>query len=277
METNKLIAFSVGVVVAVLLLATLLIPVIEDANKDRTSTFYNAPFGGVNYSSDDEDHTFTYVAGAASVDVDGTTYTLGASKYFIVTDYVAVLASSNGITLFNGATRLLYNYTTTDVTLVLSDGTSTLTYGTSTDTQSYTWSYVVDSDGDHVLVSPVSSSTQIYCKSLSDLSGNWWLSSSHYYTLHGGAAAYDGAEATAAGTLADQSNTNGEVKYLEGQLTLSTEDTTYTPGWVLAPASVSYTDEFGRQMAPILGAIPVIIIAAILVAAVGLIAYKGRE
>lgn len=277
METNKLITFSVGIVVAVILVAALLIPVIEDAEKDRTSTFYNASFGGVNYSSDDGDHTIKYVAGATTVEVDGTAYTLGTTKHFVVTDSVSLLASTNGITVINGTTRLLQNYTTTDLTLTLSGGTSTLTYGENTSTQTYTWCFVLNANGNYALVSPITSTTQVYCSSMSDLYGNWWLSSGHYYTLTGGVAKYDGGDATVTGTIADQANTDGEVKYLDGALTLANSDTTYSAGWVLAPASVSYVDEFGRQMAPLLAAIPLIIIVSIVVATVGLIAYKSRD
>lgn len=272
---SKIVPYVITVVVAITLVALLLIPTIDDITDDRTKTLYNEPVGNIHYSLDDgESHTVTHIAGNNTIDVDGTTYALSTSKYFIVTDNVNLQASTNGVTVFNGATRILHNENAVDVTLTISEGTSTLTYGENTDTQTYTWSLAATPDGDYV-ATPVTATSQVYCSSFNDFI-TFSIIGGKYFLLKDGIGTINGVEATITKTIKTQPDTGGTISYLEGQFTATDGTTTFTPNFVFVKASFTFVDDVGIQMGSLLAPLPVLILVALLVAGVGIFA-KNRD
>ena len=275
MRTNAILTFAIGAVVAIILMGSLLVPVLDDLVDDHTQTYYNNTGGSpLKYAMNEDDHLVTYTANGTTLTVDEETYTIGSTYIYAISDTVIILASTNGISIFNGSTQVLSTSKIYDVSVEYSEGTATITYGTTTVTGTYAWLYIADPAGDHILTT-VSDSSTVYFNSFEELATAQKLSG-YQAVLFDGAATYNGSEATYAATTAEQSGTNGTISYMTGKLSITSGGTTVTPTYVIAKESVSYTDDAGNQMGALLAPLPILIIIAILLGAVGLVA-KNRD
>ena len=271
METNKLLSFTVMATIAIILTASLMVPVLDDLVDDHTQTYYNNTGGSpLKYAMNEDDHLITYTANGTALTVDEETYTIGSTYIYAVSDSVILLASTNGISIFNGSTQVLTTSKAYDISVEFSEGTATITYGTTTVTGTYAWLYIADPAGDHILTN-VSDSSTVYFNSFDELATAQKLSG-YQAVLFDGEATYNGNEATYAATTAEQSGTNGTISYMTGKLSITSGGTTVTPTYVIAKESVSYTDDAGNQMGALLAPLPILIIIAILLSAIALIA-----
>lgn len=275
MKTNKLITFSVSAVLVVVLAATVLMPVLEDATNDYTTTYYNTPSGGMYYTGDDAEHTISYVAGDTKITVDETNYTLGGTAIYAISDAMIILANTNGITLFNGATKVLNNNTAYDATITFSEGTATLVCNGTTTTGDYTWSHIVNPTGDYVLASITADST-VYYKDISEIT-TAQVYGGKQIVMYDGEATLSGVESTITMTTVTQANTNNEIKYISGAISISDGETTLNPSYVAAKASVTYEDPMGPQLSALLSPIPVLIIVSLVIAALGIAVNARRD
>lgn len=265
---NKVISYAVLATVVVLMVGSLLVPIIQDMTDDHTTTYYNSPAGNLIYSLDSDDHTFSYVAGDTVIDVDGVDYTLGSTCVYIMSDGVIILASSNGVTLYNGATKVISNDATKDVTVAFSNGAASITYGENTYANTYTWLFTPDEDGDYVNVG-ITSSSQVYYSDFTKLALAQVLSSK-LGILKDGTATLGGEAATFSGTSKNQTGTDGAVKYYEGAVTISDGTSTISPSYIFAEKQITYVDESDGTLG-LIAALPVLVLVVVIVGAIGLI------
>ena len=270
---NSILTFVIGCTITVILMATLLVPTINDAIEDHTTTYYNPVEGNLHFAEIEGEHTFSYTANASEFSIDDTTYTLGTTKIYAVTESVIVLASTNGITAFNGTTQVLNNVKAADVTITFGADSATITSGTTTSTGSYTWGYIADPNGKNVCTSLTESST-IYFENINELYTAQRLSGV-FVTLSDGVAAIGGEEATYTATINTQADTDGKVKYISGKITVTDGEHTVTPTYIVAKESIVFESQTGIQMGQILYIIPILIFAALLVGAVGMISRRS--
>ena len=253
-------------------MATLLVPTINDAMDDRTTTYYNGI--DIPMSEMTGEHTFSYTAGASTVTMDDISYTLGVTKMFVIGDGFIVAASSNGITVFKSDnTQVLNNNKTVDVSITFNDGDATLTAGTTTSTATYTRSFCADPDGVYGAAGLTDSST-IYFEDYADLFTAQRISGV-FAIFNDETATINGSEATYTATINTQANTDNKVQYISGKVTITDGTNTALPTYMVCKAEVTFQDSTTMQMGSILYIIPVLIFAALLVGAVGMISRRN--
>lgn len=270
---NKLLTLTITTAIAVVVLATVLMPVLQDYEDGVTKTYSNV---GAKASAISEDVTITY---------DGTTLTVGDDTSF--SGFVPMMSDAAALN-FNGSKTNLSlaifdtaNYSAlTSLTLAfdVSEKTATGTYTNSSQTTaaaiSFTWSdwcFIYDADGDYVTNYYTSSSTDtpVYFSDITEVHAYKWVSTSEYYTFSG--TAVSGSEtgtadldATAVSGVEDVSYFNQRYNLSGLSYTNESSTTIYAP-YVCAKATVSGMSEADDRYVNLFAVIPVMIIMAILV------------
>lgn len=129
----SLIATSlVTLVVAVMVIALVAVPVIEDAAKGTPYEGQNSGYDARYLFQETPDFVFSYVSGVPTVQVDGVTETLTITNDDVpqvVSDKIVIRLRSNGITYYKLETNesFVVNNTTTPIVLTVTDGSYSLT------------------------------------------------------------------------------------------------------------------------------------------------------
>ena len=286
---NKLIQYAVMVAVGVLVFATLLVPIINDAEK-TTETVTNA--GVYNMTDDDSDYTLVYNGLSGTINANGTVIqrdSIPAGAWTLVStpDYMIRLqnyaAQSYNLWIFgiNGFNRVIGNVETDGVTLNIVSGSITL------DTE--TWTYNgefrgIDPNGSYVMTDGQPFTVN---KTDSIIVGNGTTPVSVWYDLFYMIGTVDDMNVTSKDTITISNvvvNSTPLSKYTSGvsvesitfTATEGTNNANATYNRVIAPAEVTlelavHADDSTRA---IIGVIPLIVIVGLIAGIIGVIAVR---
>lgn len=157
MKVQAIAVGLVGLVIAVIFVGLVAVPVVDDAT-------HGTPFEGTNTNQDGASSLFSYVtesptlswgrssAGVVSLTYDGTTSTVnGETKdVLLVTDKFALRANSAGAQYWDyvNNTYTLSTDATIVVSLTITAGSYSLTFGETTASGTVSWAFFKDPNGD---------------------------------------------------------------------------------------------------------------------------------
>lgn len=268
-----------GIVVAIILTATLLVPIVDDAIRSNQVEYKNIPTGQSAYFMGADD--------TLTIEFDGTTQPLLNGSLSNTKD-IAFFASDNmyiqyfsgpkqcracywdgsSVVLINGVTEM--DLTVTDKTIngtIIKESTET----TLTDIDLGDWAAYASNEGNYVMITPASTQT-FYINDIDQMygTGEKTVSSTVFVS-------FDGSSAAKNGTATEPTYTTTKVTGYEDLYTLSTAaytiDSEATLIW-LAPKVVYGTEDGNGVPNGLIAIIPLFAIIAIMVSAVGLIALR---
>lgn len=297
---NKLITLVMTVIVGVILAGSLLVPVLNDATDalhvTKTNDF------GVYANVGSEDLTISCAVNSEDntkwdFTVNDTTINFpvsGNSKWVLVTDTFCMDLESTGITIATASNARFTGQASFSGTIADGTLTGTSTYGenqTHSFEQSYTWAFYASESGDYrSFYLNSSDDVDVYYTDLNDIYGaSFTFTTNKFFSLHGdvvnyyavsGTATeinanvnYDNVPSTMNMKVLDLNRTTGDYTFVVDN---SGTDYTVHPWMFIVPASVtSDAIQNPGAIAALYGVIPIMVIVALLVVAVGVVARKN--
>lgn len=288
---SKLITSVIGIAVAIIILASVLVPVISDAreNAGEEITFNNRTPGGnqlpETHMSELKDSDLLIIRtngdSTHTVTINGEEYLqedYSASINWIMSDGIFISQNNTGaqynIYMTGSTTRVISNSVGSQITM--SGGVITLVSGSTTLTGSYTWAFYFDPEGEYVEVMGnrgstlpyyVNSTHQIVCSGVYTTGEN-----DCFYSMKDGIIKIDQDYTTGISTPYFSKETNSTDVY-SGAITLDIGAESFQPYVVLVPNSVKGHEASGGAY-NLYGVIPVFVIVLILLSAITLIRNK---
>lgn len=280
------------IAVAIILVGSFLVPVIDDLIDDSTISYVNSDKNTAKQIADD-DVTITVADGTLSVGTEAVSIVAGP---ILMSDTLAIYYNGttfNAFGVVSGSGVQIQNmvgFTTTidasESTVSVSDVTySGGTTGAGNTFDDYSWLYHVATEGDYNLVLATATATTYYLESNDQIRGALFASGSLYTTI--GDTVYKNGADDSTDTLTFTTNDVAKVDTIRS-VTVTNSYTSsglalnYNSGasnasinWIVVPHEVSEDVESLVSMRAVIAAIPVMLIIAILVGAVG-IALKNR-
>lgn len=291
---NKIIVGIVGVVVSIIALASVLMPIIEDVN-DNERTVVNNFIANSNYSvfkttDSNESHVITWTRGESVQYVDGEPVEVGAyGSYMIVSDKLLVSVSLDGIPFYfaqpNLDVQLNEDVTSFEIT-INGDSVTFVTNGNTPvnlQVSGVTWYALPDNDGTHKLHQQVGTGT-LSINSIDQLYGAAVVTTDNL-----GFISFVGDKAVLNdGSIVDmQINATKDDKYvdlytipyvkgyyLDPEYLRNADDSPISPYFFLAPDEISVHTAEQNSLLSLVNVIPVLILLAILVSAIGI--FRSR-
>lgn len=272
---GKLITGTVIIAVAVIVVATVMMPALDMANDEINPTFDNTSTNGIKMKIV-ESATITKEAGSAtSVTINDKTVDLNtAANAIVLTDTFVINArTTNFYVITTSASNV---NSSTAFTATIGSGSITYQIGTATPvTLSYSGTLLVaDPDGDYVNMA----SGTAYLADPDDIYG-WSWTNNKLYVSEGEDCTVAGTSGAAASIGASKLNQYESLYNVAvGNVKLDSSGDNVSPVTVIVPASVeaSMTGS-GAGLGPILFVMPVIVILAIIVAVIGFAITRSRE
>lgn len=282
MRTNVLtlvITLTLGIILA----GSLLMPVISDAQRTAgEEVHYDNIQSGYNYRLTEKNEAVTVAITGSGGDIYYNGEIITDSGFCVYSDSVSIRADS--------INRFLYVSTPTQAlefrvswasnyTFIYSNGICTITnVGTSTvlETAPYTWLYVPDDSGEWVTVT--GSSTH-YVNSINDIICNGYYSTGENdtgYTVRNGVATVSDSTYTAGleYTLTPVAGTTDV--YTVATFKVLVDDESFTPWFMLIQRDIVGHEASGAAYA-LYGAIPVLVIIGLVLAATAAIVVKRND
>lgn len=295
--SNKLISGIIGLAIAIIMVALVLTPVIVDVN-DTERTLINNPVSNSNYSviktpSDDETHTITWVPKSDKMYVDDTAVTVGAyNSYMTISNVIAVNVSRSGAIGYNTVETPLgaFDESVTLVTVTIEGSTITLTAdGTNPINVVKTgveWYALPDSDGVYKLTQQASATSgKVYnLNSIDQIYGamNVTTNSLGWVTFAGNVAYLP--DGTKESMFWDYEKDDRYVDlyvgsayngyYLNPDYLTNADSSVIAPYFMLIPTEISVHTDQQSSILSIVNMIPVMVLLAIVVAAIGIIRFR---
>ena len=279
---NKLIPVVLTLVVGIILAGSVLVPVLNDAKEDlgNPATLTNTSNNKVPlkywegeeivYAFDNTNKVFTR---------DGENVTWYSNQLIFTTSDFSLWsrAATNDYKLaILGDTSDVHNSFTVTIS---ADGSCTILRGSTTVYEGVlTWAVYQDPDGTANLVEHQGGSYLTGVKDNLIILGNLYTTGENdtYYSYYNGVL-------TVGEEYADNSSVSITSTLKEGYTDIYTNDVSviigeesFTPYYIVIPATVSGHEAAGAAYS-LLGAIPVIVIVALLVAAIGMIAVRRND
>lgn len=271
---NKIVPGVLTATVAIILLAVLLVPVIDDV-VDSESDKYNNGGGVVSKIVGDAPHHITVSGADRTVMVDDVDLTPASSAGLLYTDKCLIIWFPTNMELYGeGITNFISINVDMDVTI--ENNTVVVKYGSTTYTFDYSWAYLIDPNGDYGMFRYYNSSKTFYINNIDQIKGaNYLATTASWYS-------YEGADVTYLGDVVKADYVLNAVDGYENLYTLKAGsygdysfqiDNAGTPyevhPWVIvAPLSVTGYSLVGQSLIPILSVIPILIIVSLLAGAV---------
>lgn len=288
MEKGKLIPMVVMAAVAVIMVGSVLVPIVNDSTNDYRVT---NGFGNLVSLDENKSDTINCVVDDSGIDVNGKKWTRGDITYNwtcpIVADSLVIktlITGSAASTQFACIVEGVSTIVSTGInvlSLEASGGNATITIeytDTSTPdlsiTVPYNWIAYFDNNGDHVVQTLPWTGTfnyLAYYNDLNDLRGADYKSGA-FYSYVGDKVTYGTTEYTATATTASVDDVVN-VSYMDNDGANFTFNSIYI-GVIIAPLTVYGTTETMDQYVPLFGAIVVMVILSIVIAAVGFIVLR---
>lgn len=273
---NKLVPGIIMAAIAIILAGSLLVPIIQDYDdnakviKNNTTTNLAAVVG------EDHEIVFDYDTGALTIDDADKTPT--AQLGVIVSDQMNIIYNTTpNLQLFSSQHPTGVVSITSDATITIEDKKITITYATDT-VEEYTceWIYLYDANGDYGIYRLYNQSKTVYLNDLNQMHG------SNILTTTSDWFAFTGKDVTLASSTETVTAdvTTGEVTGTKDILSISiggngtgysfdvdNSGTDYTvhPWIYVVPNEVTGYSEVDNTIVPLMHALPILVIVAILV------------
>ena len=282
---NKLIPIVITLVVGIILAGSVLMPVLNDAKKTIGDevTYTNGTIGTYRLAETDEDLTITMTKGSGTwtIDINGDSFqtTNDGNLNLLYSDAIVITKnnSGDGLTInYNGVAST--NSTTKEI--IFSDGTVKFDEVVN-DTHTtyyegaYSWVYLPDTTGIYV---NHTGTEAFYVKSIDDvIMGGAYISGENdcQYSFHDGElkTTWEGETSI----TYDMELVDGTTDiYKVSNVLIHIGDESFTPYRYLTPASVTGHEASGASYS-LLGAIPVMVIVALIMGAVAMIVVKRND
>ena len=285
MKTNAL-TLIITLVVGVILVGSLLAPVISNAQTtigDPITYTNTGPYGEL-YVTDDVSGTHTIVMSAAdnTITYDGEVITNPIRGYLVISDAITVAYTGSYLTICYGSDQYQFNANwgnSYDITF--ENGTATMirtsSSGNTTFTEAYTWiGYNVSEGGNYI---NVSSATNVYSNGVKNMiaMGNYTTGDNDtFYIVKDGKVSLSNTTYTGSVALRTDTLVAGTTDVTNSYMVISVDDETFTP-YVWAVEKTIMGHESGGASYTLLGAIPILLIVALLMAAIGAIALRRND
>lgn len=297
----KIVKIIIGATIAIILLATILVPTINDANEGFTNTFTNThssnPPLKVVHDPDVTSFTIEYTPGNAYVSIGTTQFTISAydgSMFWCDKGYVLLSTNSSLADYYYGRVvcstgSIAGTSATTKLTVTCSgdDVTVTRVAADPDDNVVYTWSdcdwiAYPDANGTHTTYQKNGGAFKV--NSINDILGCMYVStgSTGLVSFEGSTAKTTGSttytmvlEATQTAGYDDLYDVASGAKYhIDTAELKNADDTPIIPFNYLIPISVTATTVVNDGIISIMAVIPVMIIMAIILSVVGVVFLK---
>jgi hypothetical protein len=296
MDVNRIVVGIVGLAVCVILVGSLLVPIISEAQDDQ-EVVYNNIFSNSNYSKivdddlDDVNMVIEWDTATQVLTVDGSAMTVTPSdNTLFVSDKGSVrFDKADGFSVMNtegGVEVTLMG----PVTATIASGVITITCGV----DSYTitpieWLFVPDSDGNFKNYRNNDPIKTLYVNGIDDIyfCGSIVTQSIGLFSGHGGSCTLwevaDDPSYDMTYTIERVQGYTDLYEFVPSSYAVSTEAgtnpdlTPFSPYWLMVPVEITAHTDVNSSIIGLLGAIPVVIIAAILIYAVRPVLQKGRN
>lgn len=277
MKTN-ILTLIITLVVGVILAGSLLAPVVSDAAKTMSTTTYNNEGDG-SFAELDLSETVTIIPRNGGYTINGENVNVtGDNKYIYADTFKGAATISNtvlNIDIFSPTLKYV-GYVSK---IVISDGTATITHtieGTDTEyTASCEWVVISDDAGDMTLCTDGAYSDGSFYATYPP--GVVWTGLGFVAVVEDYALSSVNGASTTNGVMTDISeDVVGSITTDNYKSTVSVvyEDQSYDLG-ILAPKVVKITVE--NSVSTLVGVIPIMVIVALLMVAVGAIAYRRAD
>lgn len=286
MQTSKLVGIVVLAAVSVILIGSVLMPVITDYDddvkvvKNNTTSRLAALIG-------EDDHVITYTASTKALTIDGNDVTPTINRGVLYTDLFNILyqtIETNPLEFYNSDTKSRV-VVTNDFTATVEGKNVNIKYGTYEHDFECSWLYMMDDNGTYGMFNLYNVNTTIYVNSINDLYGsNVLVTTSDWFSYVGDKVSLvSGTETTATVTTTEVTGTKDIVAINVGgngtgyAFEVDNSGTPYTvhPWIVIAPIEVTGYSETNNAVVPLLYALPVLLIVAIIVGVLALV-YRSR-
>ena len=282
MKTNVL-TLIITMVVGIILAGSLLGPVISDAQTTLGSptTVTNT---GINsnpisfWDGEAMEYEWDYVNKILTLNDEPLT--LSANQMLFGTDTFAIWTRANS------TARLAALGDTIDVTnsnfsaVINSDGTYTLTRGTTVYEGTISWGIYQDENGTENLVQGVRSSNGYMTSTANDviILGNLYSTGDNdtYYAYYNGVLTVDEQYAEESSVTVTKTLVDGYTDIYATNVTVNVGEESFTPYYAVVPGTVSGHLASGGAYS-LVGAIPILVIVALLMVAVGAIALRRAD
>lgn len=293
----KIPAIAITAVVVVIVLAGVLMPVLDDAKHSMDETYSNEAiysYGKIyDFNEDSDDMVVISVCktGERSISINGVSHNISAWQPVVMSDAFTIRYYSANM---NFVTPTAGSKTITEATITISNGIATFSNVLNTsgveisiDPEPITWAFLHDNDGDWAGMI-TESGVEVYAHKNEIYTSNWLTTTSSYFSSKAGTGVVTivGSDDT---TTADI-NWGGE--YLDNgvyKLSLNSDSDDYTfvvdndgedytvhPFLVCVPKTVVGVPDDVSPAFSIFGAIPVLIVIALLVSVVAVI-FRSRQ
>lgn len=280
---NKIIGVFIGLAVGVIMVASLLMPVINDA-VDATKVVYNNEEG--QYSSIIGEDMTIEVIESYNLSVNGVPVELINGEIpAIVTDSFMVkidtLNSGNYIAYYSETTGSVRTNNFVSLTITISDNNANIVVGNDEPVSiPISWGYIASTTGDYRAIwIPF----EVKINNISQFCGaNWIGTTGKFASYHGDKVLYDGNEITANYNLTPYNQAEGIYSLKQGEtgndysFEIDNNGTPYTvtPFLCIVPAEITGTVSGGTASNGLLMAIPLLVIVALIVSAVSIIRFR---
>ena len=286
---NKLIPIVITLVVGIILAGSVLMPVLNDAQKDLG----NPTIANNTMKSDDFNYTiwkgedFSLVYESGTVTINGE----DATAYYLAGGNQRIVIASNDFATRTGGTAdnptlnseyigdtsgwgSGFSFTVTDGQYSLVKGTAAAVTGT------LKWMVYADENGTANLGMVSDSSNAFYTSNVENLIvlGNIYTTGENdtFYSYYNGELTVNEAYADSSNVTITKTIANGYTDIYATTITVNVDGESFTPYFVLTPKAIAGHEAAGASYS-LLGAIPVMVIVALIMGAVGMIVVKRND
>lgn len=278
---TKLIPIVLTLVVGIILAGSVLMPVLSDAQKSvgEKVTYTNESPEYLSLSDGD----VTILLSSGVLTINGETHTIASTDTIIyLSDYYTLYYNgTNFYSTYLNQTSGVRNVTAASVTVSDSKLTASVTYDNNT-TQTASdiplrFSFYVDPDGEYARFN--TSAMQPYVKSIDDVfaGGSYYTgdNKTYYWFYEGEAGGYSEDYTYAFNATLTPVDGTYDV-YTISNCTMSVGDEDFAPYHMVVKKTIDGVAEKGAAYS-LLGAIPVMILVGLIMAAIGMITVGRRE
>ena len=283
MDVNRIVVGIVGLAVCVILVGSLLVPIISEAQDDQ-EVVYNNIVSNSNYSKivdddlDDVNMVIAWDTATRVLTVDGSAMTVGwYNNTLFVSDQGSVrfnmeYQTSNTSYMYIGGQAVVT--LTGPVTATIASGVITIACGV----DSYTitpieWLFIPDGDGNYKNYQNNDPIKTLYVNSIDDIYFCGGIQSMGLFSGHGGSCTLwdveDDPSYDMTYTIERVQRYTDLYELTPSSYAVSIEAGTFSPGWLMVPIEITAHTDVNSSIIGLLGAIPVVVI-------VGIIAYVAR-
>lgn len=290
MKTNVL-TLIITLVVGVILAGSLLGPVVGDAQTTlgTPANVENSAPVGTNYDYtiwDGSDITFAYTGTDA-----GGTYTINGEQFTLLSSNQRIIIASNDFATRSGGNETAFilnsqyigvttQFSNVDFTYTITDKQYTLELGGSTYTGSVDWLVYAAPDGNSGLIQCGNPNEPFYTSNTNNIIvlGNIYTTGENdtFYSYYNGDLSVNETYADESSITINKTVADGYTDIYNTTVAVNIGDETFTPYFILIPNNVSGHEAAGATYT-LVGVIPIMVIVAILMIAVGAIAYRRAD